>query len=832
MKFNNISQMVNLNTKIAPLAIAIATAISIPLSVEAAEVETEKNAGKVERIVVTATRRSESIQSVPMNISAMGGDDMESRAIADFDGISKSIPGLTLNDSSPRAGLTNSWVIRGLDNTGVGAGAKPASQQAPVATYVNETPVFVNLRLKDLERVEVLRGPQGTLYGAGSLGGAIRFITKKPEDFLSAKITAGINQYADSDDIGYETDIILNVPLTDEFSARVHLGTEKIGGWIDNVDAYQLDTNGDPVLANPNDIINSLALLSPEKKDVNDVGTDSYRISLRWQPSDELDMNFSYHHQEQNSGGRNAIAYSKYGTDSRKSNFLTSEEFDSEVDLASLEIEANLGFATLSSSTSYYNTKAKGQTDYSNLYLDLGIYESIYGASPRPYHTQQGQNNNKGFTQELRLVSNTDGAIDWVAGIYYSDQDIELKNEQQYKGYQEYFDACAPVHGIWFTTGETLCGLGTIVGERNGIDVTDETTYQSNIFTSYQDLALFGEVTWHITDTFEITGGARSFKQEYESNQQAGLLWAPDAPGNVTLKGEADDTLFKFNSAWNFAEDTMMYVTLSEGFRRGGVNGLPETVAGTPTNPELFSYEPDKVFNKEIGIKGTLGDNYQYTFTVFQVDWNDMQIDASATPLVLQAVENVGKVTNQGIETDFSGNITDNIFLSAGYSYVDSEIINLDVAPDGVNGLPEVGESLPGVPSHTANVMLRYYQEFENDWNAEYSLSGSYRSSVKSIDKAGFDPHRDGEAQQTWDFVATLNLSEKLSITGYVKNIFDDQSNLAFIRSDFVQSNSKGLFGIPSSEPSDRLTPFNDRAWSKVTAPRMIGIRINYLFEE
>ena len=810
--------------KLTPIAIAVAAALIGTQSVEA------QSTNSLDEITVTATRRAQSVQDVPYSISAMGQEEMTLRGITDFDALMKALPAVDFNDPSPRAGMNNAIIIRGLDNAGIGLNNRPLTQQPPVSTYINETPLFVNLRIKDVERVEVLRGPQGTLYGAGSLGGTVRFLYREPDpEAFDAEITAGVGQTADSDDLNYNVDAVFNIPLADTFAARLYAGREYQAGYIDAIGLYQLDANGDPVLSDPSDPINSPAALQSTKKDVNDVTTDSARISLLWNASDKVSFNFSYHYQKQEAGGRNNNAFTVDGEDGRVAFNMMDEPFESEINLASLEFEIDFGFATLTSSTSTYETTAEGVIDYLPLYLDLGIYESIYGASPRPFHLQKGANNNDGFVQELRLVSNGDGPVDWLVGAFYLDQDIELRNDQFYPGYQQYFDACFPVHGIWFTTGETVCGLGTIVGDRNGIAVADDTPYRSDVFTNYTDLAVFGEVTWHVNDAFQITGGLRAFQQDYTTTQLGGLLWAPDEPANRTGTGDASDVLFKINSSYDFTDSLMGYVTLSEGFRRGGINGIPTTIRGVPTNEELFEYDPDSVTNFEIGIKGTLTDRYRYNFTYFKMYWEDMQIDASATSLVLQTVENIGDATSEGIELEFSGSITDNLYISGGYSYVESKVDSLDF-PVGLNGVPAEGAQLPGVPKNTANIHANYVQNLNNGWQITYAIFGAYRGEVVSVKNAGFDGDRNGQALTTWDVSATLFSNASWTLRAEIVNIFDEQANLVYVLEDFVRSNSTPLFGIPVSDPSPRLVGFNERAWSRITPPRIFGVSLRYEF--
>jgi iron complex outermembrane recepter protein len=782
----------------------------------------------ITEILVTASRRVQSIQDIPYNISAIDGAELAAQGIDDFYNLSRALPGLTVNDPSPRAGLVSSVVIRGLNNSGIGLNNVPRTQQPLIATYLNDTPIFANLRFKDVERVEVLRGPQGTLYGAGSFGGALRFIATKPIlNQLSASFSAGTGSTADSDDMNYEGDAIINLPLGDTWALRLNAGREYTAGYIDAISLYELDANGAPVLADPSDPVNSPAKFRPVKKDVNDSTTDGARLALRWVPNDWLDTTLTYQYQKQTAGGRDVISYVLSGEDSRQAANMIDEPFESTVHLASLEASADLGFATLTSASSYFETQAEGTTDYLSLYLGLGIYESIYGASPRPLHRQYGANNNDAFVQELRLVSAPGGKFDWVVGAYYLDQSIELLNEQFYPGYQQYFDACAPVHGIWFVTGETVCGLGTITGNRNGIDVTDESSYLSNVYTDFRDAALFGELTWHVTDAWQVTGGLRAFRQEYTTNQQAGLLWTLDLPANRTASGSTKDITYKLNTSVDITDDLMAYATVSEGFRRGGVNGLPATVSGVPTNPQLFEFKPDTVLNKEVGVKGTFAGRFSYGLSYFDMDWRDMQVDAVATALVLQSVDNIGRAKSRGVELELSGGLTRDLFVSSGFTYVSTEVVSVN-AEEGLDGLPTVGEELPGTPKYSANLHVSYSRELF-DKELTFGVTGAYRGSFPPANGPE-DANRKGEAYTTWDLSTALRLTSAWSMRAYVNNVFDKQANLSFVQEDFVQTNATPLFGIPPSATSPRLAGFNDRAWSRVTPPRTIGLVVTYDF--
>jgi outer membrane receptor protein involved in Fe transport len=312
----------------------------------------------MEEIIVTATRRDATVAEIPYNISAVSGDFIESGKILSTGELLQGVPGANMIDWGARnSGNVNAIRIRGLAidssiNMDVALSAVP-----PVSTYINETPVYANLVLKDIERVEVLRGPQGTLYGSGSLGGTVRYITRRPVlGSFEGRAEGSFSQTSGSSGDNWDADVMLNVPLGETFAARLVAGRIDYAGIFDLPNAYVLDEQGFPVA--PNGILDD-ATVYERIEDADTVEIDFARVSLLWQPNDRFDALLTWAHQEDDIGGRMMPTQSVDGWGDPYGRYengsVQREPSSREVDVVSLEMSYDFGFATLTSSTSGYD---------------------------------------------------------------------------------------------------------------------------------------------------------------------------------------------------------------------------------------------------------------------------------------------------------------------------------------------------------------------------------------------------------------------------------------------------------------------------------------------
>jgi outer membrane receptor protein involved in Fe transport len=348
-----------------PLALAIGGILAGTSPLAAAQTA-DTGGGVIEEIVVTATRREQSILDIPYNITAISGDAIEDAKIVDNMELMREVAGASVVDRGYRnVGVINSIMIRGLNIDGSALGDYALNTVPTVSTYVNDTPIYANFILKDLERVEVLRGPQGTLYGSGSLGGTVRYITRAPStEGFEGEISGSISQTEGSEGENYSLDLVLNAPLSDNAAFRLAAGTLQNDGIVDYVNVYELDSDGIPVA--PNGILDPAASFR-RVEDADDVDITYARAALFFEPNEIFNFTLSYHTQSDDIGGRRQQTT---GTDAAGNRYgeyeigsIQLEPSSRDVDLASLEAEFDLGFgtkATASAKTRVFTRRSAG----------------------------------------------------------------------------------------------------------------------------------------------------------------------------------------------------------------------------------------------------------------------------------------------------------------------------------------------------------------------------------------------------------------------------------------------------------------------------------------
>ena len=365
--------------------------------------------GALEEVVVTATRRAVSAQDLPISITAVSGATLDAAGITDISGLAHSMAGVNVTDKGPFGGVNGATlIIRGLNSEATGGQVALATPIVPpVATYVDDTALFVNLRLDDLDHVEILRGPQGTLYGSGSLGGTIKFVQNAPDPAaFDAKVEAGMSKTDHTHATNQDVSGMLNLPLSDTLAVRINASWTDDAGFINQPNLDVLSASGAPIAQQPGN------LLSPAETYSRD-GTNSYgyrtaRVAALWKPSDEFKAELSYHYQVSTANGF-PYAAPEYGLKNLTSADLTQASTYDKVDLFSLTLEGDLGFATLTSNSSYAHHDNQSSSDLSHLYGSFSFYPAYYGANPRLLVTGHDELDDKPWAEELRLASKAGG---------------------------------------------------------------------------------------------------------------------------------------------------------------------------------------------------------------------------------------------------------------------------------------------------------------------------------------------------------------------------------------------------------------------------------------
>lgn len=757
----------------------------------------------LEEITVTATKRSESARDIPYNISAVTGDVIESFGVTDIGDLGNLVPGIAVTDVGARTGFRGTGVtIRGLATTNASVLYSPAKNDPTVGMYVGDTPLYANLQLMDVERVEVLRGPQGTLYGGGSMGGNIRYVLTQPStEGFEGRITAGVGKTASASDMNSEVELVLNAPLTDNFAVRLNASSRTEKGFMDFPNVILRDSNSTfdpaalPLLADPSDIVGS-GFATTSVEDADDSEALYLRGAARYD-SDNLTVTLNIVHQELESDASPVYETpASEGSTSSAQGLLT--PLDSESDLISLEIEYDMGFATLTSSTAQTKSEGEAIFDLTGLYTNFSFYQAYYGSSPRPLIIDHSIIDREVFTQELRLTSTGGESVDWMIGAFYNQSESDSGTFNYFPGYDDYANACFPVSGF----GSPECGFGTLFGvypDNGGVPIVQDLAYFSTFADDFDELAVFGEVTYHISDDWRITGGVRWFDHDYGVDEVGGLMFVPGLVASTSESTSYSDSIFKVNTSYSLADDHQVYATWSEGFRRGGANAL-----GPFGTPETATYAADTIENREIGFKGVFGGRVEYTVSLYDIDWNDVQNVTSCSALALTCYITAGNAESKGIETEITAQLTNDFRISAGFTYTDASF--KDVSPTVAASGVSPGEVLPGTPETSGNLMGTYSRELNNGWWLDINGSVTYSDDRLS----GIGNNQQDVILPSYTLIdASVRLSnETWSATLFFDNLSDEDA---------------------------RITALSTVSWgplapSVARRPRTVGLRATYSF--
>ena len=787
-----------------PLAAAIGGILATSSPVVLAQ---DDGADTLEEIVVTATRRETSVLDVPYNISAISGQALEEAQIFENADLMRQVAGAGVVDQGQRnQGVINQVMIRGLNIDGAALGDYPLNTVPTVSTYVNDTPIYANFMLKDVQRVEVLRGPQGTLYGSGSLGGTVRYIMNRPDpEAFDGKVYTWVSQTDGSEGTNYGGDFVLNMPISDTAAIRVSGGTYQGAGVVDLPNAYVLDADGVPVA--PNGLFDPAAEYE-RIEDADDADIKYGRVSIGFEPSDKFDLLLSYQFQEDDIGGRRQQTEGNNGAGEPYARYelgsIQREPSSREVDLVSLEMNMDLGFATLTSSTSSYDHEGDSISENTGFGAQNGWLALYYYNYPRPMWSAFREYSDKAFVQELRLVSSAeDATIDWTVGGFYRDQELYAWQSNQLIGYETWADAFFGPGLEWLIIQDQDFGYSR-----------DET---------FEDVGLFGEITWHASDDLHLTFGARWFENEFENDTYMQIgVWDPAIfylEDTAFYTGKEDDVLFKVNAAYNLSETQTVYGTISEGYRRGGANAVP--LSGPfAEDPGWQQYGPDSVVNYEIGWKGST-ENLNFSTAIFMVDWDDVQLNTSTTVWGFYSAANGDTARTSGLELELDGDINDNLRYSIGYAFVDGEITSDAMSPTTPSYvLAADGARMVGTAEHTLNAAMQYTQELASGRSWTTRLNGYYQSDTENA--FGDGARTPGTFTETFggfalfDVVTSLS-GENWTASLYVKNLTNEEG-------------TTGQFSELYMGTSPEQNYFGNGSKRFIALPRTIGAAFTYEF--
>ncbi len=771
---------INLESRRGLVAVAVAAALAVAaLATPAARAQTAPvSNGGLEEVVVTAEKRASTVQSTPISITAVTGDQLLAQGTATVEALAATTPGISMRTAGP--GQTE-FEMRGLSSSG---GAAPT-----VGFYLDEVPlspaaaslngkVVIDPDLFDLQRAEVLRGPQGTLYGSGSMGGTIKLITNAPDPKKFDASVQGLLSDTAGGGTNYGGNAMLNVPLSETLAVRLVVTDKFTDGWIDRIvlNNFPFPTNPCAGWAGAGCTRGDLSTATVDKviAKSNSSELKSGRVSVLWKPIEGLTSTTTAMYQRITAAGYNefqsppgASALAIYQPYDLKEPVSDTFHMLSEV------ITYDLDFAQLTSATSYWKRDENQSQDSTealqNLFVLPAFLPVLYTEDDKSQQT----------SQELRLASTGDGSWQWVAGGFYSGLRSTFIVTNQSPAY-------AP-----FSVGGSAANPEGIIFNAN------------NPYTLKQ-YAAFGDLSYKFNSELKLTTGLRWFK--YTTVEDYSTSGIGTSSGNATpTAGSINSSASGYNPkatlSYTPTRDLTVYTTAARGFRPGGVS-LPVPTSGLTVCPSVpLTYKPDNVWNYELGEKARLFDGrLVINSDVYYIKWNDIQQIIELT-CGYPYTANAGTARSYGPELELDFKVTDSFGVNLSGAYTNAQITNAAAGTGLANGTP-----ILNIPKSTGSVMLVYKTSLSSSVDSITRLTDSYVGPTPDIAYA--------------------------PVTLPSHNLIDFRTGLAFDRWN------TSLFGTNLTNKHAELTANNTSfAWQvpsmtrfSTNQPRTIGLDVTYHF--
>lgn len=696
------------------VAVTMAMCVSAATGVYAADAapaeDTPASNEGIAEVIVTSQRREESLSKVPISITAITQQDIDNKGIKDITDVARFTPGISVDTTG-----TANIAIRGIASSG-GSGT--------TGIYIDDTPIQMRglafnpdealPKAFDIERVEVLRGPQGTLFGAGSEGGTVRYITTQPSLTKTSVYSRNEVSYTTHGDPSFETGVAAGGPLVDgKLGVRATVWYRRDGGWIDRVDPTAPDPQNAVVDRNANHADNVMI-----------------RLAGLWAVTDNWTVTPSifYQNRNQHDVGNYWPLYSNPSSDRYVSGNPTQRPTPDKFYLPALKVQGDFGAFQLISNTSYYHRSE--QTGYDGTLYNLGFYQKTFTGIQVPFPLLDGtgihlpsdianyrspatvDNDQQNFTQEIRLQSSDPAArLLWTGGLFFN------SNRQQYleQIHDPQLDAFTnSVFGVGYLDEFTFTDA-----DGNTVPVPYDPRYPNDSYFLHthardKQYAVFGEATYSITDSLKVTGGVRFSRTEFQFDSETGgpQLFAP----NQTLTSGNKENAFtpKVNVSYQIDPGNMVYATYAKGFRPGGGNNpLPQAACaqdfqsfGIQKSPD--SYSSDTVHSFEVGSKNNVGGRLRLATSLYYIRWNNIQQTVVPPICQISFITNLGRAIAKGADMQVEWQATDALSTELTVGYTDARFTNDSSFGSGSNesvqpivkrGNAIVGESgQPGAP--------------------------------------------------------------------------------------------------------------------------------------
>ncbi len=729
------------------------------------DVSNNDTAFVLEEIVVTATKRNTSLQDTALSISVLTGGQLEKRGITSLGEVISSVPGVDMPSGAPG---NTSIVVRGISTSVFGESPNSTSNQT-TSSYLDELPLSLgvaDIRMVDLERIEVLKGPQGTLYGQSAMGGVLRYITNKPStEGFEGKVSGYISDVKNGG-ISHGLQGHVNVPVSETFAIRAA--------------AYRYDNAG---------FIDSIG--SDIKENANTEETIGGRLSLRWNVTDRITFDATYLRQEIDLGAEqsatNTFTPTPYtfpvvvpsdltdiNLSDPKMQHVNPSTFQDEVISAKLEVEFDAFNAMV--------LGAKKRADFDAL-LDTCLYVDLPGQGENggtfrcPFTSDRDRDIE---TLELRLTSNEPIAsfADWIFGVWYENKDdLYLVDTLDVV---EDGDSATLFNAFTFVNGD--------IGENW------DRTFDSN------ELAFYGEVGLNFTEDLKLTVGYRY--STVETNRETitadgffDVLIGRDGALGVDPYTKEKVHTFKFNLEYQATDDVLVYALASSGYRAGGFN-----VGAFPFVPPS-TYDSDTLWNYELGAKTSWLDGRLTLNAIgYQIDWNDIQLSVSNPPYYVTVLANAGKARIRGLELESNYYFDSNLVAGFNLSWKNAELRDDYVSSDVV--IAAAGSQLPASSKLTYSLYADWSMALTSDMDlnvyAAHRYIGKRQGNLGSLDEF--------EAYSLTDVKVGVTHVNGVEVSLYADNVFNNivATNLSRIGSYHLKS--------------------------AINRPRTIGLRVGYSF--
>lgn len=720
-------------------ALLMTTILAAPATGRAAD----DSALKIEEIVVTATKREETLQSVPVTVQAFTGDMLSNVGARDITEVAGKIPGFAFQDQGPG---DRKFVIRGVNSRG----------EATTGVYFGEAVITgrnkqdgggrqADIELHDLARIEVLKGPQGTLFGASSMSGTIRYIPNDPnlQDVSgNAEVEALTIRHGGQ---GFRANGTVNVPVVqDKFAVRAVGWLTRDDGYVDNI---------------------RLGL-----KDMNDNKTTGGRLMLKAQLTDEFSITGMAIYQKRKSGGSSRVnlgglnpgyaqnlidnGYTPLPLQGDYSNQdFTVNNWDEDLQVYSAVAKYDADFGSFLVTSNYFERNIDYRFDSSPIVIALG--------APATALTYQPQSREV-WSHEARFASSFDGPLQIVAGgsLSREKQDFEV----QVLG----VGADGLPVGPWDPNTDFYIGpAGAAIFGRTKAD-------------NLHQEALFGELKFTATEKLTLTVGARYFQYKLQSDAVQTKPFVGFPPTNnpaFSVEDKHHKTTFRFNASYQATDDVMVYATAAQGFRIGGTNDN----AINPGNVALpVSFGPDTLWSYELGWKSRLADDrVTLNGAVYALRWKDIQVGDFNPSSPFPFVQNAGKASIDGVEIELNARPLDGLDINLSGSYQHARLTE-DFPSGAVLGLK--GDRIPNVPKFQFGAGAEYSWAIGGDLTASMRGDLSYRGSTDTLFRTGdaYNVHLDSYA--LIDLQAGVS-TDQWRVVAYVKNLTDKLAQIDAINS-------------------------------------------------